>query len=197
MIVLTLRRRSPVKLADSAELITIKSRQNNNSLCAVQTQTLSLVKYSPRSSQTFLSFSGYQLVTFTLKHFFEHVASHFYIPWQGQIITLQFVSFQLSSFGCQYIFCLQYKCHCTYQMITTHYWALWSLLTRMLSAPRSTLHWSDSRAAPSLLRSIAGTRGPLPASLQDSFPGPSPYGNWHQRRKLNGPLDFLKIFYRH
>ena len=56
----------PVKLAGSAEHITIKSRLNRETLCETQT----LLWNIHLGLQTFRAFSVYQLVTFTLQHLF-------------------------------------------------------------------------------------------------------------------------------
>ena len=56
----------PVKLAGSAEHITIKSRLNRETLSETQT----LLWNIHLGLQTFRAFSGYQLVTFTLQHLF-------------------------------------------------------------------------------------------------------------------------------
>lgn len=76
----------PVKLAGSAEHITIKSRLNRETLSETQT----LLWNIHLGLQTFRAFSGYQLVTFTLQHLFWKCCflTNFYILWREQIITL-------------------------------------------------------------------------------------------------------------
>ena len=174
----------PVELAGSAEHITIKSQQNNETRDSLWDSD-SLVKYSPRPPDI-PSIFGYQLVTFTLQHLFWKCCLTFLHSLAGaDHHSDTFICVILEALRCCILIALNIVTLLSdVTLLLTYCHSDHHVAGTMVRSPLKWLSLSlcPGRANTTPLTTPHTRHTPLTTGFSPGqLPGPWPYGNCHQK----------------